>query len=125
MGILFIYLLISQTYTFKERYGYSHFDFTRCNWKINTRTGMTEDIEIENSDIYSLGKGSQCKYYIHDLKCSACFNFISNLKKTLKKSQSIIPATGLPNGQKKNCAKEIVYVNKKLYFIMLKKSVSL
>lgn len=86
---------------------------------------MTEDIEIKNLDIYSSGKGSQCKYYIHDLKCSACFNFISNLKKTLKKSQSIIPATGLPNGQKKNCEKEIVYVNKKLYFIMLKKSVSL
>lgn len=41
---------------------------------------MTEDIKTENLDIYMLGKGSQCKYYMRDLKCSACFNFIANLE---------------------------------------------
>lgn len=41
---------------------------------------MTADIKIENLDIYMLGKGSQCKYYMRDLKCSACFNFIANLE---------------------------------------------
>lgn len=55
-------------------------DFTRHNQESNWRTGMPEDIEIENPDIYLLGKGSQYKYYIHDLKCSACFNFIANLE---------------------------------------------
>lgn len=41
---------------------------------------MTEDIEIKQSGIYLSGKESQYKYYIRDIKFSACFNFTSNLE---------------------------------------------